>query len=96
MARRRTTRSKQFELAGAHYLVVTEGARQGYQATVYRWSPDKFGSGGWEEALRPVHYLWYLLREVRVTALAKATGLDEDDVLRQVADRRTKEALCLT
>ncbi len=95
MARRHNTRSKQFELSGNHYLVITEGSRQDYRATVYRWSPDGFGSGRWEEALRSVHYLWYLLREVYVIALAKATGLDEDDVLRQVADRRTKEALCL-
>ena len=95
MTRQRNTRSKQFEIAGNHYLVITEGSRQDYRATVYRWDPDEFGSGRWEEALRPVHYLWYLLREVYITALAKATGLDEDTVLRQVADRRTKEALCL-
>lgn len=96
MARRHNTRLKQFELGGGHYLVVTEGSRQDYLTTVYLWNPDEFGSGRWEEVLRPVHYMWYLLREVYVITLAKATGLDEDTVLRQVADRRTKEALCLT
>ena len=71
------------------------GAKNVKSFRIYRWDPDEFGSGRWEEALRPVHYLCYLLREIYVTALAKATGLDENTVLRQVANRRTKEALCL-
>lgn len=96
MARRHTARSKQFELSGAHYLVITEGSHQDYLVTVYRWNPDEFGFGKWEETLKPTRYLWHLLREVYVKTLAKTTGLDEDSVLQQVADRRTKEALCLT
>lgn len=96
MKTRTTARSKQFELAGTHYLVITKGSHQDYLVTVYRWNPDKFGFGKWEEVARPVRYLWHLLREVYVIVLVKITGLDENDVLRQIADRRTKETLCLT